>query len=399
VTYALVDGWTPDTATPEPADRSLLDRWILARLNQLVLDVRAGLDDYDPMRPARAIDRFVEDLSTWYVRRSRRRFWKSETDADKLAAYSTLYECLTTLARLLAPFVPFLSETLYQNLVRSVSDDAPISVHLTDFPVAHEQLIDRDLLAAMDAAQRVVALGRAARDTSGHRVRQPLARISVVTPDAASRQGVQSLRDVILEELNVKDLEFAGAADQYMEYSVKPNLPVLGPKYGKRLGAIRHALAELEPAQVVDTVQRGEPVALNLADETVLLSPQEILTSAREREGFAAAAADGFLVALDTELTPELIHEGWAREVVRRINDWRKAAGFNVEDRIRVGYSASPELAGAIGEYHDYICDETLAVELQPGELEHSDFQSEARFADQSLSVQLQRASREPVGV
>ncbi len=398
VTYASVDGWTPEADAPEPAQRPLLDRWILARLNELVLDVRAGLDSYDPMHPARAIDQFIEDLSTWYVRRSRRRFWKAETDTDKMAAYSSLYECLTTLARLMAPFVPFLSETLYQNLVRGAGEDAPISVHLTDYPVARESLIDRELLAAMSAAQRVVALGRAARDTSGYRVRQPLARISVVTPDAASREHVQSLRDVILEELNVKDLAFASGADQYMEYSVKPNLPVLGPKYGKRLGGIRQALGRLSPLTVVETVQRGRPVTVDVDGEAIQLTPDEILTSAREREGFAAAASDGFLVALDTELTRDLIHEGWAREVVRRMNEWRKAAGFNVEDRIRVGYSASPELGETIAEYHDYICDETLAVELQPGELENSEFESEVHFADQRLAVQMQRASRARVG-
>jgi isoleucyl-tRNA synthetase len=399
VTYASVDGWTPGVAAPQPRERSLLDRWILARLNGLIVEVRTGLDDYNPMDPALAIDRFIEDLSTWYVRRSRRRFWKSETDADKLAAYATLYECLTTLTRLMAPFVPFLSETLYQNLVRGVQSDVPVSVHLTDYPVPDESLIDRDLLAAMDAAQRVVALGRAARDTSGYRVRQPLARISVVTPDAVSRAHVDSLRDVILDELNVKSLEYAGGSDQYMEYTIKPNLSVLGPKYGKRLGAIRRELEALDAAAVAAAVGRGEPVPVQLDGETIQLQPDEVLTSAREREGFAAAAGDGFLVALDTHLTPQLIHEGWAREVVRRVNDWRKAAGFNVDDRIRIAYTASPELERAIAEYHDYIRDETLAVELRPGELDSSEFQSEAAFGDQKLAVQMHRASRERIGI
>jgi isoleucyl-tRNA synthetase len=244
----------------------------------------------------------------------------------------------------------------------------------------------------------VVALGRAARDTSGYRVRQPLARISVVTPDAATRAYVHSLSDVILEELNVKALDFAGESDQFMDYAVKPNLPVLGPKYGKRLGGIRRALESLDLAAVVARVQHGQPVTLTVDGEAVQLQPDELLTSARQREGFAAAADDGFLVALDTQLTRDLIHEGWAREVVRRINDWRKAAGFNVDDRIRIAYTASPELHETIEEYHGYISNETLAVELRPGELDASEYQSEATFADQKLAVQMQRASREPIG-
>jgi isoleucyl-tRNA synthetase len=220
----------------------------------------------------------------------------------------------------------------------------------------------------------------------------------VVAPDAASRESVRSLADVILEELNVKELNFAQGSDQYVEYSVKPNLPVLGPKYGKKLGGIRRELGALDPAAIVAAVEAGQPVTVTVDGEAIELAPDEVLTTARERAGFAAMASDGYLVALDTELTTALIHEGWAREVIRRVNDWRKAAGFNVEDRIRLAYAASPELAQAMAEYHDYIQDEVLAVELRAGELNNSEFHSEASFAGQTLGVQMERASREAVG-
>jgi isoleucyl-tRNA synthetase len=391
VTYANVDGWTPQQGSASrPA---LLDRWILARLHSLIREVRTNLQDYDAMGPARGIEAFMEDLSTWYVRRSRRRFWKSENDDDKSAAYATLYDCLETLTRLLAPFMPFLAESLYQNLVRQVDPAAPVSVHLTDYPVARDVLIDEDLLAAMASAKQVVALGRAARDRSGIKVRQPLARMFVGVPGEKASQDILQLRDIILDELNVKELEFAGAEDEFVAYSVKPDLPRLGPRFGKQLPAIRSALAALDPAQVARLVQEDQPVLLPLNGSTVELTPEEVQVTAREREGYAAMAADGFLVALDTSLTPDLIHEGWARDVVRRINDWRRTAGFSVEDRIRIRYQATPALASAIQSFADYIARETLATSLEPAELSGSGYQAEARIGDELLQVELERST------
>lgn len=393
VTYANVDGWTPDTASPSVADRPQLDRWILSRLHALILDVRTALDEYDAAGPTRDLEQFIEELSTWYVRRSRRRFWKSESDADKSAAYSTLYTCLATLTQLLAPFMPFVSESFYQNLVARPYGCETASVHLTDFPVADESLIDNDLLSAMRAAQQVVALGRAARERANVKVRQPLARMFVKTPSVTESDVIRTVESIILEELNVKHLEFATSEHDFVSYTVRPNLPALGPRFGRQVPLIRSALEKLDPAEVVAALERGQGLTLEVDGDRVVLEPTDLLTSAVQREGFAAMAGDGFLVALDTELTPELIAERLAREVIRRVNDWRKLAGLNVDDRIVVRYEASPELARAMDLHQKYIMGETLAVSFQAGHLVGRGFDAGDAFADQTLRVELESVS------
>jgi isoleucyl-tRNA synthetase len=394
VTYANLDGWSPASEAPEVVRRSLLDRWIIARLHEVIREVRAGLDNYNAHDPARAVDRMIEDLSTWYVRRSRRRFWRSENDADKSAAYATLYECLTSITRLIAPFMPFIAEHLYQNLVASQADETPESIHLCDFPQVDESVIDRRLLAAMEAAQEVVALGRAARDAANLRVRQPLARLIVKAPTRTQQEALAGVADIITEELNVKRLDFAEEGEQFVQYSVLPNLPVLGPRYGKLIPAIRSALAALDPTEVVAAVERGESVQLRLADQEVELAPGDILPSVRQREGFAAMAGGGFVVALDREITPELRDEGTAREIVRRINDWRKAAGYRVEDRIAVRFEASPEIARVLAAFRDYVCGETLAVDLTEAPVDGVGYVAEAALPDGTLRVSIQRVPR-----
>jgi len=391
VTYANLDGWHPGRTAPELADRPQVDRWIVSRLNELVSEVRTGLDVFNAQGPARAIDAFIEDMSTWYIRRSRRRFWRAGNDVDKEAAYSTLYHCLTVLTQLLAPFMPFIAEALYQNLVAGHSQDAASSVHLTSYPLPDTENVDRQLLGAMEAAQRVVALGRAARDRASIKVRQPLARIYVRTPGATSTRDVEEVKDVILEELNVKELEFVGAADEFVVYTIRPNLPALGPRYGKRLPGIRQALAAHDVLEVVETVEKGDDLVLVLDGATVTLHPDDILISAEQREDFAAVAADGYLVALDTHLTGELINEGLARDVIHIINNGRKEAGFNVEDRVAIRYQASAGLRAAIREHQAYIRQETLAVSLDQSLAESTSFPVEADFAGESFRFQLER--------
>jgi isoleucyl-tRNA synthetase len=391
VTYANIDGWTPEDPRVPTTDRPLLDRWVVARLSRLVVDVRSSLDRYDATAASRAIEAFIEELSTWYVRRSRRRFWKSEDDLDKRSAYATLYECLTTLTALLAPFMPFLSEVLYQNLVRRVCPSAPLSVHLTSYPVRDESSVESSLLAAMETAQRTVALGRAARERAGIKVRQPLAAMHVRAPSQEAEAAIRQLREIILDELNVKQLHFARSEDEFVAYDVRPNLPVLGPRYGKRVPQIRLALQTLDPAAVARAVEHGLGVEITFNGDILELMPHEVLAEAREKEGYAAMAADGYLVVLDTRLDRALTREGLAREVVRRINDWRRAAGFEIEDRIAVRYDASPELATAIEEHRDYICREILATSLVAGPPEGNGFQAQADFDRERLTVELTR--------
>lgn len=371
VTYSNLDDWNPGIAT-DPADRTLLDRWILSQTHSLVKTVREKMDAYDPTGAARAIEHFVvEELSNWYIRRNRRRFWKSETDADKNVAYATLYEALVTVSKLVAPFMPFLSDAMYQNLVVTASSGAgdeapPRSVHLADFPVADESLIDPELSRSMAAVLDVVKLGRAARSEANIKVRQPLPAILVHTPDPADAQAVVNLKDQILDELNVKDVRAITELGDVLSYEVKPNLPVLGPKYGKQLGGIRKAIGELDAATAAEKVNAGHQIELVLADgSAVTLEPGEILVSMRKNEGFAAAQSDHATVVLDTDLTPELIAEGKARDVVRAIQDLRKQLELNIDDRIHVQYQVGDELSAAIAAHHAWIAAEVLADSLE----------------------------------
>jgi isoleucyl-tRNA synthetase len=394
VTYANVDGWSPSESRPALQDRALLDRWIIARLNVVIGQVRAGFETFDAAGPSRAIDSFIEDMSTWYVRRSRRRFWRAESDADKSAAYATLYECLTTLTRLMAPVIPFIAEALYSNLVSGQMEGAPESVHLTDFPEVDPAAIDDSLLAAMNAAQQVVALGRAAREAANLRVRQPLARLVVKAPTTASATALNAVADIITEELNVKRLDLAGESETFVEYTIRPNLPALGPRYGKLVPRIRQALDAMDAAAIVASVERGEGIELEVDGQTIDLAPSDILPAVRQREGFAAMAGNGFVVALDSELTPELIDEGRAREIVRRINDWRKAAGLNVDDRIAVRYEASPGLTMVLQRFSDYVRSETLTTDLAEGAPSGEAFRGETTIGDEWLRISIDRVAR-----
>ncbi len=367
VTYARIDGWVrPETATPV-ADRSLLDRWILSRINELVTLVRARMDDYDIMSAARAIEFFVvEELSNWYIRRNRRRFWKPDSDQDKASAYETLYDVLVTVSGLIAPILPFVSEAMYQNLVRSLDADAAKSVHLMDFPGADPSLVDPELSRSMSTVLEVVRLGRSARAEANIKTRQPLPAILVHTTDPAEAQAVVRLKDQILDELNVKDVRALEDLEGVVTQEVRPNLPVLGPKYGKRLGAIRGALSKADPAAVARSVEAGQPVSLTLDDGSeISLEPAEVLVSLRKHEGYAAAQNEAATVVLDTTLTPGLIQEGLVRDVVRAVQDARKQLELDIEDRITLVVSGREAITGAISAHLDYVRREVLADSVE----------------------------------
>ena len=362
--YPRIDGWTPDQQ-PAPDDRTLLDRWILSRLNQVTGYVRERIEAYDPTAAARELEHFiVEELSNWYIRRNRRRFWKPESDADKTAAYATLHEALTTTIRLLAPFVPFITEEMYQNLVVAVQPDVPASIHLTDYPEPNAAMIDEELSREMTAVLRVVRLGRAARSEANLKVRQPLPAVLVHTADPRDAEAVVHLKDQILDELNVKDVRALEELSDVVTWEIKPNLPVLGPKYGKKLGEIRKALGAMDATDVATSVNAGEPVSLGQIDgQEVVLEPSDILVSLTKREGFAAAQGEGATVALDTDLTPELIREGMARDFVRGVQDARKRMNLRMEQTINLAWAADGEVAEAIVANDDYIRREVLATE------------------------------------
>ena len=362
VTYANIDGWTPSESA---ASTNPLDRWVLARLNQVVHDVTPALEDYDSYTATRVVEAFLDDLTNWYVRRSRARFWKSEHDADKNAAYSTLYRVLTTLVRLLAPMTPFVAEVIYQNLVRSVDPAAPESVHHGYWPEVDEAAIDEALLESMALAMRVASLGRSARASADVKLRQPLAKALVHLEKGGAWSD--ALADIVVNELNVRQLDLVEEASELVTYRLLPDNKALGPKFGPRFPKVRAALNEVEPALVVDPLRAGLPLKLEVDGEIVELASEEVLIEAHAREGLVVAGEGGITVAVDTTLTPELRAEGLAREVVRRVQTTRKDAGFRIEDRITTSYEAGGELAEVIAAWADYIKRETLSDALVAG--------------------------------
>jgi len=390
VLYARLDD--VDFTERLPADeRPEIDRWALALLNDTVRRCTAAMDAYDAKGAGEAIESFVDQLSNWYVRRNRRRFWKSTDSVDKKHAYLTLYECLDTVVRLMAPFVPFLAEHVYQNLVRSVQPDAPLSVHLVDWPETADDRDDDGLLHDIGVVQKVVGLARAARGQSGVRTRQPLSRLLVRAPDDSSTRAIEDHKSQILEELNVKSLEFIARDAGLVDYRLKPNLPRIGKRYGKKVPAIRKALEAADGAAVAGAAARGEDFELEIPGETITLGAEDVLVETRSAIGYACGEEGGYLTALDTRLDDDLLREGIARELVRTVQEARKSAGLEVSDRIVLGVSGSPGVATALDEYRDYLMAETLATGWQTGQQDplHTE---DRRLDDEHWRIEISRA-------
>jgi isoleucyl-tRNA synthetase len=370
-TYANLDGWEPsrdgfDPGAPEgrtPVSDNPLDRWILARLNQVVERVTPALEDSDAFGATIAVEPFIDDLTNWYVRRSRRRFWKSEHDADKNTAYTTLYHVLVKLSKILAPFTPFVTEVIYQNLVRSVQDGAYESIHHTDWPGADTAVIDERLVDQMSLAQRIASLGLSARSGAGIKVRQPLSKVLAYVGQGRAELS-DELIDIVSDELNVKEFEFVENPGVLVANRILPNNKLLGPKFGAQFPQVRSALEKLDPAKVANQVEAGELVPITFDGQTVRLNPEEILVDTQPVEGLAVAADKIVTVAVEATITPALRAEGLAREIVRRVQAMRKDADFNIEDRITTYYVAEGELADVFEAWGDYIKSETLSTNL-----------------------------------
>jgi isoleucyl-tRNA synthetase len=363
VLYANIEGFEPRyellETGPDPATARPLDRWLAARTQWLVGECRAALDGWDSPRLVRAFETFLDDLSNWYVRLSRTRFWRSDDPADSRAAFETLWYALVQAIRCVSPVMPFLADEMWQNLVRGVCPDAPHGVHLAGYPEARDELADAGLLAAMDTVRAVVELGRRSRDEARIKLRQPLREVIVATDDPARRGQVADHVELIAAELGVKAVRLATSAEEFAQVEVMPLLKVLGPKYGRDLAVIRGLLREGE-----FELRDGR---VHVGDWT--LEPGEFELRARAREGFAVTDGEGFAVALDTEITPELQLEGVVRDVIRTLQKMRQDAGFEVTDRIRVTYPRSDgDVGRAFAEHGDWIAAETLAVALEPGE-------------------------------
>jgi isoleucyl-tRNA synthetase len=388
VTYANAAGFDPDGEAP--SERPVMDRWILARLASTVDASRRGMDAYDATGAGRAIFAFLDDLSNWYVRRSRRRFWNpgGEGGADAEAAYHTLFECLVSLARLLAPFVPFVTEELWRNLA-SWRDGEPESVHLSDYPAPDAMTADPTLERAMAAARQIVDLGRRIRVETKTRTRQPLSEAAVRVP--GDHRIPEDLLPVVAAELNVKRVVVAEHDDTFGGWRAKPSYPVLGPRLGSAVKAVADALAA-DDGSAAASLARGDAVTLAMdGGESVTVSPDEVELTQRVRAGWGVASEGGVTVALDLEITDELRREGLARELIRLVQDARKAASLDVTDRIALGVESSGEVAAALDEHRSYVTGETLAVELVTGSIPDG-FRRDGVVAGTAVSISLRRA-------
>jgi isoleucyl-tRNA synthetase len=306
----------------------------------------------------------VEKLSTWYLRRSRRRFWKSDSDSDKQAAYSTLYTALVTISKLLAPSMPFLADELYQNLVRSVDESAPESVHLAAWPEVLPEMIDESLNSDMNLVMKLVSLGHSARQKANRKVRQPLAEVAFSLGNPSERHAVETYAELFTDELNVKHVRLLDAATEAVSHSVKPLPKQLGQRYGNKFPAIRKAILAMNSEDAARPLLEGESLRVDVDDETYFISPDEVEVKALAKEGFAVAEDSPYVAALVTELTPELVQEGLAREFVRRVQDLRKSADLDVADRIELFVEASAGLRSAVEAFKEYITAETLTSNL-----------------------------------
>lgn len=367
VTYANIDAFDPTHYQLPVAQRSELDRWILSELQQTIQVVTNGLEQYDTSKPADAIQEFLEDLSNWYLRRSRERFWKSGMDNDKVAAYLTLYECLTTLVTLLAPIVPFTMEEIYQNLVRSVNSNAPLSVHLCDWPKVHEELLDERLTSETQLVMRVVSLGRAAREKAQIKIRQPLNALYVRVLNRDEEEALVRQSGQVLEELNIKHLHLMSDESEMLAYTLKPQVKILGPKYGPLVQKILAAFKSLDARGAHEGAKLlNETGTLNFTidGQQIELTPDEVEVIATARSGFVATEEHGYVVALETTISPELREEGLVRDLTHYMQDMRKKAGFNIEDHISLTLYTGEELASILHHHKATLRSETLADSL-----------------------------------
>ncbi len=360
VLYANIDKFNPAEHELDYGKLSIMDKWLLSKLNTLIDTVDGYLDSYAIPEAAKALQSFVDDMSNWYVRRGRERFWAQGLEQDKIHAYMTLYTALVTVVKLAAPMIPFMAEDIYRNLVCNVDKNAPISVHLCDYPVSDAKLVNADLEASMDEVLNIVVLGRAARNTANIKNRQPLGKIYATAAKALDRDFCEIIED----ELNVKSLEFVTDSSGYVSYSFKPQLKTLGPKYGKLLGAIRNHLASLDGSAAKKELDEKGAICFTADGTEIALAVEDLLIETVQKEGYHAESGNGVTVVLDTNLTDELIEEGFVRELVSKIQTMRKDAGFEVMDTIKIYVSGNEKIEAIFTKNADSIKKDVLATDI-----------------------------------
>ncbi|MBI66894.1 MAG: isoleucine--tRNA ligase [Candidatus Marinimicrobia bacterium] len=375
-TYAAVDKFSPLDTNIEDSDLTLLDQWILAKSNLLVKEAINAFDNYRVDKFIQKFERFLDDLSNWYIRRNRRRFWKSENDTDKKTAYHTLYHVLLTSVKIIAPILPFISEKIYQNLVCNIDDKLPESVHLCDYPVIDDKKIDQKMIEQVDTIRKIVELGRSARNKAELKIRQPLKELCFHLSDNSIEEFVIENQKIILEELNVKKIKFVKSTDKLIGYEIKPNLPFIGQDHGRELPKIKDAILKMDSDKIVSDLNQDGEVKILLSSNSIILKRDAFLINKKSKKGYTSESDGNITVGLTTELSEKLIQEGIARDVIRHVQIMRKNANFAVEDRINIYGSFNGQVGDAIKAYEDYFKNETLTVnmidEFQSSEYEES---------------------------
>jgi len=360
VLYANIDNFNPLEHKLEYARLSVMDRWILSRLNTMVKTVDESLAGYKVTEAAKSLQGFVDELSNWYVRRNRERFWAKGEEEDKVNAYMTLYTALITTIKAAAPMIPFMTEAIYQNIVRSIDKNAPESIHLCDFPAVHEDCIDAALEDNMEIVLEIVVLGRAARNAANIKNRQPIGRMFV----KAAHEVDGFFREIVESELNIKKVIFKEDMEEYLSYSFKPQFKVLGPKVGRRIGEVKAALLKINGHAAKEELDRTGKLILPLAGGDITLLPEDIEVSMAQTEGFVSQRYGTVTVALETTLAPELIEEGFVREIISKVQTMRKENGFEVTDHIRITAGGNEKRTALMAKNEDYIKSITLANEI-----------------------------------
>ena len=390
--YANVDGFTGHEEEIPVAKRPEIDRWIISLLNTLVRDVTRSLEDYDPTPAARAIQEFVgENLSNWYVRLNRKRFWGGEMDEDKIAAYQTLYTCLETVAMLSAPFAPFISERIFLDLNAVSGRHTEESVHLSTFPVARPELVDGELEKTMDMAQRISSMVLALRRKVNIKVRQPLTKVLIPVLDPSDERRIEAVKPLILNEVNVKELDLIKDTAGVITKRIKPNFKTLGPKYGKQMKQIAALTASFSQERIAE-IERSEEVVLDLGDEKITVTPADFEITSEDMPGWLVTSEGRLTVALDITVTPQLQREGVARELINRIQNIRKDSGLEVTDKIRVEVEARESVAEAVSEFASYIGSQTLAVDVRPEKVPSGEFVVDSDVNDEPVKIAISRA-------
>ena len=386
VLYAEIDQFDATKYTLDYEKLPVMDKWLLSKLNTLVKTVDENLGNYRIPEAARALDSFVDEMSNWYVRRSRDRFWAKGMEQDKINAYMTLYTALVTVAKTAAPMIPFMTEDIYQNLVRNLDPSAPESIHLCDFPVANEQHIDKELEDNMEAVLKIVVIGRACRNTANIKTKQPIGKMYVKADFALSEYFVEIIED----ELNVKNVEFTEDVSAFTSYTFKPQLRTVGPKYGKYLKQIQQTLASLDGNQAMAKLKAEGALKLDNISDEVVLCQEDLLISMAQKEGYVSDSEGGVTVVLDTNLTPELIEEGMVREIISKLQTMRKEADFEVTDRIHVTYSGSDKVGGIFEKYGENIKTVVLADTVTEGTTDG--YQKEWKINGETVLLGVQKA-------